>query len=108
MSFYEEDIPPGNPPRALNEVLGKVLRRMRVSDQSSAIGLFSGWRQIVGDTIADHVAPKRLEKRVLVVEVDDPAWATQLKFLESQLIATLRDSVGDEVESLEIRVRRSR
>jgi len=44
----------------------------------------------------------------LVVEVDDPAWATQLKFLESQLIATLRDSVGDEVESLEIRVRRSR
>ena len=59
-------------------------------------------------SIADHVAPKRLEKRVLVVEVDDPAWATQLKFLESQLIATLRDSVGDEVESLEIRVRRSR
>ena len=108
MSFYEEDIPPGKPPRALNEVLGKVLRRMRVSDQSSAIGLFSGWRQIVGDTIADHVAPKRLEKRVLVVEVDDPAWATQIKFLESQLIATLRDSVGDEVESLEIRVRRSR
>ncbi len=108
MSFYEDDIPPGKPPRALNEVLGKVLRRMRVSDQSSAIGLFSGWRQIVGDTIADHVAPKRLEKRVLVVEVDDPAWATQLKFLESQLIATLRDSVGDEVESLEIRVRRSR
>jgi len=108
MSFYEEDIPPGKPPRALNEVLGKVLRRMRVSDQSSAIGLFSGWRQIVEDTIADHVAPKRLEKRVLVVEVDDPAWATQLKFLESQLIATLRDSVGDEVESLEIRVRRSR
>jgi len=108
MSFYEEDIPPGKPPRALNEVLGKVLRRMRVSDQSSAIGLFSGWRQIVGDAIADHAVPKRLEKRVLVVEVDDPAWATQLKFLESQLIATLRDSVGDEVESLEIRVRRSR
>ena len=108
MSFYEEDSPPGKPPRGLNEVLGKVLRRMRVSDESSAIGLFSGWRQIVGDAIADHAVPKRLEKRVLVVEVDDPAWATQLKFLESQLIATLRDSVGDEVESLEIRVRRSR
>jgi predicted nucleic acid-binding Zn ribbon protein len=108
MSFDEENIPPGKPPRVLNEVLGKLLRRMHVSDESSALGLFSGWRQIVGDTIADHVAPKRLEKRVLVVEVDDPAWATQLKFLESQLIATLRDSVGDEVESLEIRVRRSR
>ena len=108
MSFDEENIPPGKPPRVLNEALGKLLRRMHVSDESSAIGLFSGWRQIVGDTIADHAVPKRLEKRILVVEVDDPAWATQLKFLESQLIATLRDSVGDEVESLEIRVRRSR
>ncbi|MSZ60804.1 MAG: DUF721 domain-containing protein [Actinobacteria bacterium] len=108
MSFDEENIPTGKPPRALNEVLGKLLRRMHVSDESSAIGLFSGWRQIVGDQIADHAVPKRLEKRILVVEVDDPAWATQLKFLESQLIATLRDNVGDEVESLEIRVRRSR
>ena len=108
MSFDEENIPLGKPPRAFNEVLGKLLRRMHVSDELSAIGLFSGWRQIVGDAIADHAVPKRLEKRILVVEVDDPAWATQLKFLESQLIATLRDSVGDEVESLEIRVRRSR
>ena len=48
MSFYEEDIPPGKPPRMLNEVLGKLLRRMHVSDETSAIGLFSGWRQIVG------------------------------------------------------------
>lgn len=108
MSFDEEQVTPGTPPRALNEVLGKLLRRMRVSDASSAIGLFSGWRQIVGDTIADHAAPKRLEKRILMVEVDDPAWATQLKFLESHIIATLRDSVGDEVESLDIRVRRFR
>jgi predicted nucleic acid-binding Zn ribbon protein len=108
MSFDEENISAGKPPRVLNEVLGNLLRRMHVSDESSAIGLFSGWRQIVGDAIADHAVPKRLEKRVLVVEVDDPAWATQLKFLESQLIATLRDNVGDEVESLEIRVRRSR
>ena len=103
-----DDIPPGKPPRPLNDVLGKVLRRMKMSDEASALSLFSSWRQIVGDGIADHVTPQRLEKRTLTVEVDDPAWATQLKFLESQLIATLRDNVGDEVESLEIRVRRSR
>ena len=46
MSFDEENIPPGKPPRVLNEVLGKLLRRMHVSDESSAIGLFSGWREI--------------------------------------------------------------
>ena len=108
MSFSEENIPAGKPPRVLNEVLGKLLRRMHVSDESSAIGLFSGWRQIVGDAIADHAVPKRLEKRVLVVEVDDPAWATQLKFLESQLLSTLKEHVGDEVDTLHIKIRRTR
>ena len=95
-------------PRPLGEVLGRVLRRMKVSDDSSAVGLFSGWRSIVGATIADNVSPKRLEKRVLHVEVIDAAWATQLKFLEQKLIATLREHGIDDVDSLEIRVRRSR
>ncbi len=95
-------------PRQLGEVLNKVLQRMKVSDSSSSMGLFSQWRDIVGDTIADHVTPKRLEKRVLTVEVDDPAWATQLKFLEAQLLSTLRTKAGDEVDSLDVKVRRSR
>jgi len=99
---------PGRSPRPLNQVLATVLRRMKVSDQSTAMGLFTHWRDIVGEAVADHAVPKRLEKRKLVVEVDDPAWATQLKFLESQIIHTLREHAGDEVDSLDIRVRRSR
>ena len=95
-------------PKVLGEVLGRVLRRMKVSDDTSAIGLFSGWRSIVGDTIADNVSPKKLEKRVLHVETIDAAWATQLKFLERELISTLRQHGIDDVDSLEIRVRRSR
>lgn len=95
-------------PKALGEVLGRVLRRMRVSDDSAAVGLFSGWRSIVGETIADNVSPKRLEKRVLHVEVVDSAWATQLKFLEKKLIATLQEHGIDDVDRLDIRVRRSR
>lgn len=95
-------------PRPLGEVLGRVLRRMKVADESGAVGLFSEWRSIVGETIADNVSPKRLEKRILHVETIDAAWATQLKFLESKLLATLREHGIDEVDSLDIRVRRSR
>lgn len=107
-NYDDEFVPPGRAPKQLTDVLGKVLRRMKVSDNDNAMGLFSQWREIVGDAIAEHVTPKRLEKRVLVVEVDDPAWATQMKFLEAQLLTTLRTHVGDEVDSLEVRVRRSR
>lgn len=104
----DAEIPLGRAPRQLSEVLGKVMKRMKVSDEQGAMGLFSHWRQIVGDAVADHASPKRLEKRCLIVEVDEPAWATQLKFLETQLLNTLREHVGNEVDSLDIRVKRSR
>ena len=58
----DEEFNPGRPPRALNDVLAKVLRRMKVSDETTALGVFSHWRDIVGDAIADNVIPKRLEK----------------------------------------------
>lgn len=103
-----EDIPEGKAPKPLSDVLARVLRGMKVSDESKALGLFSHWPDIVGPAVAEHVSPKRLEKRVLTVEVDDAAWATQLKFLESQLLSTLKDHIGDEVDSLNIKVRRSR
>ena len=95
-------------PRRLGEVLGRVLQRIKVVDQKSGVGLFSAWREIVGDAIADNVTPKRLENRVLTVEVTDNAWATQLKFLEARLLSTLREHIGDEVDSLAIRVKRHR
>ena len=106
--MMNDDIPEGRPPKALADVLARVLRGMKVSDESKAVGLFSHWPDIVGSAVADHVTPKRLEKRVLTVEVDDPAWATQLKFLEAQLLSTLKEHIGDEVDSLNIKVRRSR
>ena len=95
-------------PKPLVEVLSKVLKRIKVVDERSAVGLFSNWRDIVGDTIAENVTPKRLENKVLHVEVVDNAWATQLRFLEARVLSTLREHVGDEVDSLQIRVRRSR
>jgi predicted nucleic acid-binding Zn ribbon protein len=104
----DEHIPRGKSPRPLSELVNKVLGSMKVSDASSATGLFSHWPEIVGQSVAEHVTPKRLEKRVLTVEVDDPAWATQLTFLEAQLLSTLRQHIGDEVDSLNIKVRRSR
>ena len=99
---------PARVPRPLGEVLAKVLQRIKVVDQREGVELFRSWREIVGDAIADNVTPKRLENRVLSVEVVDNAWATQLKFLESQLLSTLKDHIGDEVDSLNIKVRRSR
>jgi hypothetical protein len=53
------------------------------------------------------VQPVKLDGDRLVVEVDDPAWATQLKFLEADLRERLRDVAGATIRQFEIRVKRS-
>jgi len=103
-----DDIPPGRAPRSLGELLGRFIGRTLGKDAPAANDIFSRWRSIVGDAIADNVTPVRLEAGTLTVEVTEPAWATQLRFLEQQVVTTLREHAGDVVDSIEVRVRRSR
>ena len=103
-----DDAPPSRPPRRLADLVGRYVGRSLGKDAPIANDLFAKWRSAVGDMVADNVTPVRLEGKVLTVEVTENAWATQLKFLERQLIATLHEHLGDVVDSIEVRVRRSR
>jgi len=49
-----------------------------------------------------------LRHGVLVVVVDDPAWATQLRWLESDLLARLATIAGEgTITQIQVRVRRA-
>jgi predicted nucleic acid-binding Zn ribbon protein len=103
-------------PVPLSESLGAVVRSLRapsaarrddVEPAPSVIGgVFGRWREAVGDAIARHVQPLRLDGAHLVVEVDDPAWATQLRFLEGNLRERLLEVTGARIDEFEIRVAR--
>ena len=69
-------------------------------------GVFGRWAEAVGDAVAAHVTPLKLDGSKLVVEVDDPAWATQLRFLETTLKQRLLEVAGAEIDTIEARVRR--
>ena len=85
-----------------------VLRALRGPDRRQVGGLFGRWEEIVGDLVARHVRPVRLEDGLLTVEVDEPAWATQFEFLSGQVVDRLRSEVGVDVDRLETRVARRR
>lgn len=68
-------------------------------------GVFGRWEEAVGEALALHVQPVKLDGTTLVVKVDDPAWATQLKFLEGTL-PRLREVAGATIERIEVRVGR--
>ncbi len=67
-------------------------------------GVFGQWAEIVGDTVAAHVQPIRLDGKRLVVEVSDPAWATQIRLLTDRVRQRVHDVTGTLVDTVEIRV----
>jgi predicted nucleic acid-binding Zn ribbon protein len=55
------------------------------------------------------VQPVRLDRKILTVAVDDPAWATQVQLLHDELLARVVAASGVELDGIEVRMaRRSR
>ncbi len=67
-------------------------------------GLFGRWVEAVGDQVAQHVKPVKLDGSTLLVEVDEPAWATQVKLVTPMIVARLREVANVTVERIEVRV----
>jgi predicted nucleic acid-binding Zn ribbon protein len=93
-------------PVPVTAALDGVLRSLRGGAGRAEVGgVFGRWEEAVGAQIAGHVRPVRLEHGVLLVEVDEPAWSTQVRFLADDIRRRLREESGVEVSAVEVRVR---
>ncbi len=57
--------------------------------------MFGRWREVVGEQIAAHATPTTLNEGVLTVSAESTAWATQLRMVQSQILAKIAAAVGD-------------
>ena len=94
-------------PVPISRSLDAVMKSLRGTDRIQIGGVFGRWDDAVGETVAAHVRPVRLDDGVLTVEADDAAWATQVKFLTSTIIDRLDAVAGVRVERVDVRVARS-
>ena len=89
--------------------LERVARRLGAPGVAELTRVRRAWADAVGGDIADHARPSALADGVLTVTVDDPAWATQLRFLATDLAASVDARVGPGlVTRIEVRHGRSR
>ncbi len=95
-------------PRPLGSSLDAVSQKLGMQDSRGLGRLFSQWELLVGVGIAAHVKPVRLDAQALVVTVDHPAWATQVRQLGDELLDRVAEEIGvARPARVEIRVRRS-
>lgn len=86
--------PDDRDPQALGS-LAKSLAKSRgwsaKVDEGTVLGR---WSQVVGEDIAAHTSAVSVREGVLSVSAESTAWATQLRLLQSQIIAKIAASVG--------------
>lgn len=95
-------------PQPISFGIERLLRSLKGGNRQVTVTVFSRWSDLVGEGVAAHVRPLKLDRGTLIVEVDDPAWATQMKFLQADLLDRLRGAGDMSVHSLDIRVRKRR
>jgi predicted nucleic acid-binding Zn ribbon protein len=95
-------------PIPISTSLDEVVRSLRGPGRREVGGVFGRWEECVGAHVAAHARPVRLDGGVLVVEVDEPAWATQIALLSNTIRERLVTVTGIEVDRVEVRVFRPR
>jgi predicted nucleic acid-binding Zn ribbon protein len=105
--------PPGvrltaSPARDLTASAASAVSEPRRASAAALGTVFSRWDELVGPVVARHVRPLRLEGGTLLVAVDQPPWATQVRVLAPGILARLAEQTGEPLGQLEVVVRPAR
>ncbi len=97
----------GEDPVPLADALGAVAGRLGFAAPDVVATVFARWEDLVGPAVAAHARPARVDGDMLVVVVDHPAWATQLRHLAPDILRRVAESCAPQQPPtrLEVRVR---
>ncbi|MFF3390790.1 DUF721 domain-containing protein [Streptomyces sp. NPDC002669] len=88
----------GRDPLPLGAAINRLITERGWETPAAVGGVMGRWPQIVGEDLAKHCVPLRYDEepdeRVLTVQCDSTAWATQLRLLAPQLVARLNADLG--------------
>ncbi|MFT4042441.1 MAG: DUF721 family protein [Gordonia sp. (in: high G+C Gram-positive bacteria)] len=82
-------------PQPFGRLVGGIARDRGWEPQIAEGTLFGMWEQIVGADIAAHAQPEVLREKVLYIQAESTAWATQLRYVQAQILAKIAAAVGD-------------
>lgn len=86
----------GRDPMGLGPAINRLITERGWETPAAVGGVMGRWPEIVGEELARHCVPQRYDEdeRVLVVQCDSTAWATQVRMLAAQLVKRLNEDLG--------------
>ena len=91
---------------SLTDALAAVRKELGLPAGDVVTTLVARWSEVVGADVATHATLLSVRDGIAVISVDSPPWATQLRFLEPELVARAQAVSGsDQVRAISVRVR---
>src|SRR5947207_3883478 len=75
----------------------QMLLRAGDSDEAREQAVFAAWVVVVGGPVRKVTTPVRLERKTLMVAVQDATWRTQLTSMRGQVLFKLNSVLGSPV-----------
>ena len=86
----EEERSTKDDPEKLSNILNDLVTTRDWKKGIAEGTLFTKWREIVGNEIADHCEPITLFEGRLTIKAESTSWATQLRLLTPELLKNIR------------------
>jgi predicted nucleic acid-binding Zn ribbon protein len=95
--------------KPLGEILPGVLKNLGITERIEEESLFGSWREIVGDAVARRSAPRRINKGILIVGVENNAWMQEIRFHRKEILARIKERFpGVPIKGIRLELERER
>ncbi len=94
---YSGPGPDPRDPQPFGAVLAKLVKSRGWEKPAAEATVFADWPKVVGEDVAAHCRPVKLEGGELTIEAESTAWATQLRLLAAKLLTQIASQVGHNV-----------
>jgi predicted nucleic acid-binding Zn ribbon protein len=86
-------------PEPLRGLVPKVLEDLGLAGATRVVEVAERWAEAVGPEIAAHSRPVLFKEDTLEVAVDSSVWCQQLQLRSPDILAALREALGDRAPS---------
>lgn len=104
---FSRDSDRGDGPRPIDMGVQRVMRHIQAPKVAVVQSLFSDWEGCVGELIATHSRPIGVADGTLQIEVDEPAWASELAWMTDELLTRISGYLNSaEITEISIKIKR--
>ncbi len=86
--------------KPISHVASGLIYRLGGDKYAGFITAFLAWKGIVGELLASHSYPIRLENKVMVVAVHNNTWMQELVLLKADIISQYKSILEDGISEI--------